>query len=214
MPKVRLSLQGLPLPLLTPRLRLEPPTERRAGTIGPLIGDARVARWLLNVPHPYRPADGVAFARRSRLQRRRGEALAFFIVSRETGELMGGIGLHNVRALHRRAELGYWIGAPYWHQGYAYEAAQAVLALSFDRLRLHRLEGRVYPENRRSAALLRKLGFRREGRLRESIWHWGRWEDDVCYGITEEAYRALPKGRRRVGRVRPRGAPGAKKPFV
>ena len=134
------------------------------------------------------------FARRQRRLRRREEALALILVRQDTAEVVGGVGLHNIRAPHGRAELGYWVAVPHWREGYALEATRAVMDVAFGRLGMHRLEAAVFEGNGPSAALLRKLGFRREGVMREKFWHWGGWRNEIRFGITVGEYRARKRG--------------------
>ena len=80
-----------------------------------------------------------------------------------------------------RAELGYWIGVPFWGQGHATEAVAAVLAFGFGPLGLHRIHATVFPRNPASARVLEKSGFRREGLLRGYARKEGAFEDLVMY---------------------------------
>lgn len=184
-------------PLLTRRLRLELPDPRRVPELVALLGDPTVVRWTLRIPAPYRPADGRAFVRRARAAHRAGTALALHVVRRSDNALVGGVGLHHLEFEDRRGEIGYWIGRPFRGEGYATEAARALIALAFDRWGLHRVEAGVFPGNVRSVRLLRKLGFRYEGRLRERLRKDGRFYDDLVYARLRGASTAPAPGRRR-----------------
>jgi ribosomal-protein-alanine N-acetyltransferase len=78
-------------------------------------------------------------------------------------ELIGAVGLNDIVARHRRGEVGYWLLPPWWSRGLASECLSAVVAHAFDALALHRLAAEVDVGNDRSAAVLRRLGFRLEG---------------------------------------------------
>ena len=82
--------------------------------------------------------------------------------------LLGAIGLGLVTP-HRRGSLGYWLGVPFWGQGYATEAVRRVVAYGFAELRLHRIEATVFSGNAASARVLEKVGMRCEGTLRGYI---------------------------------------------
>jgi len=78
-----------------------------------------------------------------------------------------------IEADHRRAELGYWIGVPYWGKGYATEAARSVVNYGFSTLELHRIFASHVPANPASGRVLTKIGMRHEGRLLGHILKWG-----------------------------------------
>jgi RimJ/RimL family protein N-acetyltransferase len=86
------------------------------------------------------------------------------IVRRDDGCILGECGL-TVEKESAEIEIGYMLDPPHWGQGYALEAATAVMRYAFDRLKLDRLIALVRPENERSIRLLEKLGMHRESRL-------------------------------------------------
>ncbi len=100
----------------------------------PLIGAREVAATTLRIPHPYIESDARDFIACAQEDLSSGRALHLGIVLRESNALCGGVGLR-IESEHRRAELGYWIGVPYWGKGYATEAARAVVKYGFETLR-------------------------------------------------------------------------------
>ncbi len=84
---------------------------------------------------------------------------------------------------HRHAELGYWIGVPYWGNGYATEAATAMVKYGFGTLGLHRIFAGHFTNNPASAGVLRKIGMRHEGCQRAHILKWGKFLDLEMYGM-------------------------------
>lgn len=84
---------------------------------------------------------------------------------------------------HRRAELGYWIGVPYWGLGYATEASAALLDYAFDQLHLNRVDAHYLARNPASGKVMQKLGMTNEGMLRQHIMKWDQLEDIELYGI-------------------------------
>jgi len=84
---------------------------------------------------------------------------------------------------HRRAELGYWIGRPWWGNGFATEAARAVVGQAFAGLGLARVFAHHFVSNPASGRVMQKIGMRQEGVLRRHVIKWGRCEDLVVYGI-------------------------------
>jgi len=100
------------------------------------------------------------------------------------GVRLGGLGPREPEA--RQGDLGYEIAPAYWGQGYATEAARAMLDFGFDSLRLHRIWARCLAENAASQRVLEKLGMRLEGRLRQDEYFKGRWWDTLIYAILED----------------------------
>src|ERR1035441_3861334 len=114
-------------PLQTERLTLRVHALSDIPALMPLIGAREVAATTLRIPHPYTDAD-------AQEDFSSGSGLRLGIVLRESDTLCGGVGLR-IEPDHRRAELGYWIGVPYWGNGYATEAARAVVKYGFGTLR-------------------------------------------------------------------------------
>ena len=96
--------------------------------------------------------------------------------------LIGDVGVH----LHdnlRQAEIGFTFAPAYQKRGYATEAVRAVLDRLFLMQRMHKVTGECDARNTRSAALLERLGFTREGLLRQQTFIKGEWTDDLIYGL-------------------------------
>lgn len=104
------------------------------------------------------------------------------------GRLIGNCGLRLAEAGAQVGDLGYEIAPIYWGQGYATEAATAIMRFGFEELCLHRIWSHTVGENVASQRVLEKLGMRYEGRLREAQWYKGRWWDTVVYGILAEEW--------------------------
>jgi len=103
------------------------------------------------------------------------------IAHKGDGQVVGLLTL--VRQAHDQAEIGYALGIAHRGQGYATEAARALLAYSFTALDLHRVQATTSPTNRGSWRVMERLGMRREGRLREAAFQEGAWSDTLIYGI-------------------------------
>ncbi|GHJ43954.1 N-acetyltransferase [Catellatospora sp. TT07R-123] len=110
------------------------------------------------------------------------------IADRQTDELIGfiriGIGGH------RSGELGYAIRKDRWRQGYTAEAAQLMLKFGFGALGLHRIQAACGPANVASQALLDRLGFEYEGRMRDHVFTNGTWRDSLLYSRIGDAESA------------------------
>jgi RimJ/RimL family protein N-acetyltransferase len=90
-----------------------------------------------------------------------------------------------------QGEILYVLGHRYWGQGYATEAARALLGYGFRELDLHRIYATCRPANVASARVMEKLGMRREGHLRQHRWMKGRWQDSLLYAILDHEWEAL-----------------------
>jgi ribosomal-protein-alanine N-acetyltransferase len=97
--------------------------------------------------------------------------------------LIGSVTLFNLDFNHRRAEIGYALGREHWGQGYMNEALQALLAYAFETLDLHRIEADIDPRNIASIKTVERLGFKREGYLRERWQTNGEIQDAFFYGL-------------------------------
>lgn len=165
--------------LTTDHLILRPFVLEDAPRVRELAGDPDVALMTTRVPHPYE--EGMAEEWIASL----GGEVVFAVVEAE-GRLVGAVGLR-LEPEHRRAELGFWIGKPYWGRGYATEAGRAVVDHGFRDLGLERIYARHLPENPASGRVLEKIGMRREGVLRKHAHHRGeRQVDMVIYGILSD----------------------------
>lgn len=169
-------------PLETERLVLRPFGEADIDAVQALANDVDIARNTLNIPHPYDRADAVAWIESHPGQLESREAVTYAVTAPEAGGVVGAVGLI-LELEHERAELGYWIGRAYWGRGYATEAARAVVAWGFRSLALHRIHASHFPRNPASGRVLRKLGMRHEGSLRQHVKKWDEFLDLERFGL-------------------------------
>ena len=143
----------------TERLLLRPGWREDAPALCQAIGDERIVRNLAKAPWPYRLRDAEDFLTRERPPHAAGGLI--FLRTDGAPCLVGAIGIgpspDNV------LELGYWVARPFWGQGIATEAGQAMLAYARDSLRLPRLVAGHFIDNPASGRVLQKLGFRPTG---------------------------------------------------
>ncbi|MEK6371707.1 MAG: GNAT family N-acetyltransferase [Acidobacteriota bacterium] len=163
---------------MTERLVLRPFTLADAPAVQRLAGAREIALNTLLIPYPY--PEGAAEAWISKP--RDPNDINFAITLRESGELVGAIGLVVGRE-HDRAEIGYWIAVEHWNRGYATEAARAVIRYGFEELNLNRIFAVHFARNAGSGRVMQKLGMRHEGSLREHLVKWGERIDVELYGI-------------------------------
>ena len=107
------------------------------------------------------------------------------VVRGDGGELIGGIGLH-VDGF--KAMLGYCLARSAWGQGYATEAARAMVGFGFESLGLHRIWACCDPENPGSIRVLQKVGMKREGHFRHDCRIRGEWRDNLYFAILEDQW--------------------------
>jgi len=113
----------------------------------------------------------------------------------ETDQVIGTVTLFNLNFDNKRAEIGYGLDYNYWRKGYVTEALDALLSYAFDVLELHRLEADVDPRNEGSIRTLEKMGFQREGLMRERWQVNGEIQDALFYGLLRPEWEA---GRKKV----------------
>jgi len=162
----------------TARLKLRPYGEADIAELVPLIGTREVAATTLRIPHPYTEQDARDFL----VLLQNPARIWLAITLRSDGHQIGGIGL-NFEEQHQHAELGYWLGAPYWGKGYATEAALEMLRYGFEDRQLHRIFASHFKHNPASGRILVKLGMRHEGCQREHLRKWDQFVDSQLYGI-------------------------------
>jgi len=178
--------------LQTVRLILRPYSLSDVPDLVRLVGAREVAATTLRIPHPYRESDAVDFIASCQPDADLGLSSRFAITLREGGQLSGGVGLRIDHA-HHNAELGYWLGVPYWGQGYATEAAAAVVGYGFDTLGLHRIYASHFAHNLASGRVLQKVGMRREGCLHGHVYKGEKFYDLELYGMLSSDRRGESK---------------------
>jgi ribosomal-protein-alanine N-acetyltransferase len=159
-----------------------------ARTLVKHANNANVARQLRDrFPHPYTLGDartfieGVAGAR----------PLTTFAIEVD-GEAVGGIGFSPGTDVERfAAEIGYWLGEPYWGRGIVPEALELVTAYAFDECRVLRLFALPFADNRQSTRVLEKAGYVCEGILRSSSVKFGQPRDQAMYARINPSWKIL-----------------------
>lgn len=125
---------------------------------------------------------------------RNQQFLKWGIALRSNDKVIGSVTLFHPDFTHRRVELGYALGREFWRQGYMKESLAALLKYAFDDLNFHRIEADVDPRNGASIGILERLGFQREGYLRER-WHVnGEIQDAIFYGLLKPDWEARNGG--------------------
>lgn len=150
-----------------------------------LAGDYKIAETTLNIPHPYLDGMAEAWISTHRNSFESGKGITYAIVNKDNDELIGAIGLM-INSTHRKAELGYWIGAPYWGNGYCTEASRAIIKFGFENLNLNKIYARALVSNTASWTVMEKAGMIYEGTLRQEVIKNGVAYDLKSYSILRE----------------------------
>lgn len=191
----------------TKRLILRPFAADDAPEVARLAADRAISDNTLMIPYPYELHHAQEWLATHQEAFDTGRAVIFAITLEEGGTLVGAVGLH-LEPEHARAELGYWVGAPFWSRGFAGEAAAAAVQWGFESTSVNRVYAHVYARNPASVRVLLKAGFRYEGLLREHYRKGERFEDSLVFGLLRRDFEALPSragGERRGGPLaRPR----------
>jgi len=119
-----------------------------------------------------------------------GITLAGF--DKETGRLVGEFVLFLRSVEHRGGEVGYVVHPDFQGRGLAMEGARAMLQIGFDTMHMHRVVARIDARNVASAAVLERLGMRREALLVKNEWFKGEWGDEADYAMLDEEWGSSP----------------------
>lgn len=107
---------------------------------------------------------------------------------KETGRLVGEFILFLRSVQHRGGEVGYVLHPDFWGRGLATEGARAMLEIGFDLMGMHRVIARIEARNTGSAAVLERLGMRREALLVKNEWFKGEWSTEADYALLVEEW--------------------------
>lgn len=155
---------GMPEMLVTERLTMCRLRASDASLLMQIANDWEVAKQTTTLPYPYRLSDAEALIEHAADAAARGQEIILAITRSSDGRLMGLIGLTMDTT---PVEVGYWLGVPYWGQGYASEALTGVLEMAAQEMPVRELEAVVFAENQASARVLRKCGFSHIGDFTE-----------------------------------------------
>lgn len=145
--------------LVTPRLMLRWIVPGDAAALAEYGSEPLIRQKTETIPYPYDEAMARDWITQSEVLRRNGEAYRFAVIDGVTGAFVGVAALALVQENEGTAELGYWLGRPFWDRGYGREAVAALTAFGRDILKLCAIEALVYAENTASVSVLRGQGF-------------------------------------------------------
>jgi ribosomal-protein-alanine N-acetyltransferase len=171
----------------TNRLLLRHFDSSDAKVVQVLAGNEEVARTTLSIPYPYPDGAAEGWIEATRQSSEKGDNYAFAMVKKEDESLIGCMSL-GVSKNHKRAELAYWVGLPFWGQGFATEAAQRIVQFGFEDLELNRIFAAAMTNNPGSYQVMTKIGMKHEGTFPQHVMKWGSYEDLVFYGMVKSDY--------------------------
>jgi [ribosomal protein S5]-alanine N-acetyltransferase len=111
------------------------------------------------------------------------QSILWTLIDRESGAYLGCACLWNWDQASFHAEVGYDLEPARWGQGLIPEALAPMIRFGFEKMNLHRLEGQVHPDNQGSIRVLEKLGFQKEGHIRQNHFNGTHFEDTGVYGL-------------------------------
>ena len=167
------------------RLRLRPLRSDDADDLFALHSDPRVMRYWSHVPWTAREQSVARIAQLAR-DRANAEFYTWATTIEGADRLVGTVSLFAINRTHRRAEIGYALAPSSWGRGYATDALRLAIAFAFETLDLARLEADIDPRNEASCRLVERVGFLREGLLRQR-WHVaGEVTDSAMFGLLRD----------------------------
>lgn len=174
--------------LRTARLVLRPFTADDAPSVQQLAGAYEVALNTLMIPHPYPDGAAAQWIASHQADFEEDRLIHFAI---DDGQLAGAAVLVNKG--DGIAEIGYWIGVPFWGRGYASEAAREVVRYGFEERGFQRIFAQHFTRNAASGRVLQNAGMTYEGTLRRHLKKWDEYVDLACYGILRDEYQLLSR---------------------
>ena len=180
------------LPIRTSMLVLRPPEITDAEALFSVFSDVEVMRYW-STPPWQSMQDASARIERDRVALIDGSFLCLLLQPVGGGPILGAVTLLAFVKGSRRAEIGYILSRHAWGRGLIREALCGLLEYGFNKLSLRRVEADIDPRNERSAKVLERLGFVREGFLRERWIVGGEVSDTALYGLLAQEWIATPR---------------------
>jgi RimJ/RimL family protein N-acetyltransferase len=141
-----------------------------------LAGERAIADTTGQVPHPYPVGGGAGWIATHPIAWRDGSAITYALALPEDDVLIGAVSL-GINGAEQSAELGYWLGTPYWNRGYMTEAARALVAFGFEVVGLDRIQATHLTRNPASGRVMEKIGMAFEAIEPGAVLKWGVPED-------------------------------------
>ena len=170
--------------LRTKRLLLLSFAEEDAGRLAALAGERWIADTMISVPHPYVVSQARNGIHCFSQQAATGAAFHFAVCQlADSNNFFGYLALRDINREHSAAELSFWIDRTHGRNGYATEAARAILLFAFRDLHLNRICAHAMVRNGPSLRVLAKIGMQQEGHLRQMVRKWENFEDVELWAV-------------------------------
>ena len=171
--------------LETDRLILRPSRAEDAGVISELLNDRSIPDTAMYIPYPCPISVVQDWISKHQKKYEDGVSSDFYIELKSSGNVVGAVHLDFDKE-NDSAELGYWIGKPYWNQKYATEAVKAVLTYALDQRNVRRVFAYYLCRNIGSRRVLEKCGLTPEGILRKHVKKWDKYEDIQYFSLMRD----------------------------
>lgn len=173
--------------LKTKRLILRKPKKSDWEDVVEGVGEYDVAKMTEQIPHPYKRKDAVKWISKT-IKNWGKESYPFFIELKKEKKVIGCIDIHHINKTSNKASTGSWVNKKYWRNGYMTEAKIAANDFAFNKLKLRKLNSKVFTSNEASNATQRKMGYVLEGMQRQESTSLasGKVHDCNIYGLLKE----------------------------
>lgn len=163
--------------------------QKDADTLFQLIDKSReyLREWLPWVDDTKTVNDSVSFIKDTIIAFENGIGLTTGIFYKN--QLVGMIGFNVIDGRNKIAYIGYWLAPHYQGKGIITKSTRALINYGFFNLNLNRVDIRVAYENRKSRSIPERLGFKREGKIRQAEWLYDHFVDHIIYGILKEEWQ-------------------------
>ena len=178
--------------LKTKRLRLRNVHINDVPSILKYANNKAISDNVLNIPNPYLEDEVLYWIEMAQQGFKKNVRYAFAINLTENRELIGVIGL-SIDKDHNKAELGFWVGEPFWGRGIMTEAAEEILKFGFGKLNLNKIYTTHFIDNPASGKVLSKNGMIMEGELKDHYLRNNVYRSVIMYRLTKEEYEEQKK---------------------
>jgi ribosomal-protein-alanine N-acetyltransferase len=173
--------------LKTNRLILNAFTQADVPQVTAICSKKAIADTTAHIPHPYTEKIANEWIHTHALSFNKKSSVTYAIRGKQALDLIGCMSLV-IDPVSDRGELGYWIREAAWNKGYCTEAAQVIIPFGFNTLQFNKLKAEHLIRNPASGKVLQKLGFKKEGVLKEHFKKWGIYEHIAVYGLCRSDY--------------------------
>ncbi len=179
-------MNSLPV-ILTKRLRLRMPVAKDIPQLVEYANHPQISKMTLNVPHPYQEKDAISWLNMANQGFEDKNHFVFAICKQTDDKFMGGIGLR-VNSRFNHAELGFWLGEPFWNNGYVTEATGKILEFGFEQIGLRKIFATHMIDNPASGKVMIKNGMIKEGELVDHIKKADEYYTVIQYRLTKDEF--------------------------